>query len=170
MSWTQRGGEVSLYLSYKGQLLRITFIFEPKFHTCQLSEMECHSNSILAPIQMYLRTDGRSECVVILPDAGMAWSLSRDIMYFHSLSWQDCEHAKNFRRINIHFVEVLPFKMTPMKPPISVVKIESYVLEGFPRNTSQQLETVKCLDFYVSLFGGVHICTAEQLSDDLSEL
>ena len=31
--------------------------------------------------------------------------------------------------------------MAPMKPPISVVKKKSYLLEGFPRNTSQQLET-----------------------------
>lgn len=57
-----------------------------------------------------------------------------------------------------------------MKPQY-LVKKQSYLLESFPRNTSQQLETdSEVFGLLVSLFGGVHICTAEQLSDDLSEL
>lgn len=30
--------------------------------------------------------------------------------------------------------------MANMKPPVSVLKEKVYLLEGFPRNTSQQLE------------------------------
>lgn len=37
--------------------------------------------------------------------------------------------------------KVLPFKMANMKPPIFVLKKKIYPLEGFPRDTSQQLET-----------------------------
>ena len=58
-----------------------------------------------------------------------------------------------FKRMNTHFVKVLPFKMAPMqKPPMSVLKKRIYLLEGFPRNTSQQLET----DSEVFLFGLLH--------------
>lgn len=51
------------------------------------------------------------------------------------------EHATDFKRMNNHFVKVLPFKMANVKPPIPVLKKKIYLLEGFPRNTSQQLET-----------------------------
>lgn len=43
--------------------------------------------------------------------------------------------------MNNRFVKVLPFKMASIKPPISVLKQKIYLLEGFPRNISRQLET-----------------------------
>lgn len=60
--------------------------------------------------------------------------------------------------------------MANIQPPIFVLKKKIYLLAGFPRNTSQQFETDSEVFVVVRLFGGIHICTAEQLSDDLSEL
>lgn len=89
-------------------------------------------------------------------------SLSRNMPYSHCLSWCDCssskcDHATNFKRMNNHFVKVLPFKMAGIKPPIPVLKKNIYLLEGFPRNTSQQLETdsevLVCTYTWVCLVG-----------------
>lgn len=44
------------------------------------------------------------------------------------------------KRWTIILSKVLPFKMANMKPPVSVLKEKVYLLESFPRNTSQQLE------------------------------
>lgn len=73
-------------------------------------------------------------------------SLSRSMPYSHCLSWEDCssnkcERATNFKRMNNHFIKVLPFKMANIKPPIFVLKKKVYLLAGFPRNISQQFET-----------------------------
>lgn len=60
--------------------------------------------------------------------------------------------------------------MANMKPPIFVLKKMIYPLEGFPRDPPQQLETDSEMLVCLHLFGGIHICTAEQMSDDLSGL
>lgn len=62
-------------------------------------------------------------------------------LWSHPLMLAHHGSLSNFKRMNNHFVKVLPFKMANMKPPISVLKKKIYLLEGFPRNTSQQLET-----------------------------
>lgn len=56
--------------------------------------------------------------------------------------------------------------MANMKPPISALKKKLDLLEGVPGNTPQQLEPDR--DVF-RLFGGVHICTAGQRSQEWAE-
>lgn len=88
---------------------------------------------------IYLRTNGRSEFTSL--SLLLVWhGPYQEVWSILTLCLGRTVNITNFKRTYNHFVEMLLFKMAPMKPPVSVLKKKSYLLEDFPRNASEQLE------------------------------